>query len=91
MIRITATTQTREEVVLKLEGWLAEGDVALLAAEGEGHLRETERLVLELTGVEFIDSAGIELLQAWAAKGMVLRGGSPFVQVLLREHGLPSE
>ena len=91
MIRITATTQTREEVVLKLEGWLAAGDVALLASEGESHFQQTERLVLELTGVEFIDSAGIGLLQAWTAKGLVLRGGSSFVQVLLREHGLSGE
>ncbi|MBI2505211.1 MAG: STAS domain-containing protein [Candidatus Latescibacteria bacterium] len=74
--------------MLKIEGRLEGESVVLLAAEGEGHLQQTERLVLEIDEVKFIDHAGIQLLQRWARKRLVLQGGSPFVQVLLKEHGL---
>lgn len=88
MIRITVIAQDPKEVVLKIEGRLEGEDVVLLAAEGEGYLLQTERLVLEITEVKFIDQAGIQLLQRWARKRLVLQGGAPFVQALLKEHGL---
>ena len=88
MIRITVIAQDPKEVVLKIEGRLEGEDVVLLAAEGEGHLLKTARLVLEITEVKFIDQAGIQLLQRWARKRLVLQGGAPFVQALLKEHGL---
>lgn len=88
MMRLTVIVQTREEAVLRVEGWVAGPDVNLLETEGTCLLQQTRRLVLELQGVRFFDRAGIALLQRWSGPRLVLRGASPFVQVLLTQHGL---
>jgi anti-anti-sigma regulatory factor len=41
------------------------------------------RLVLDLSGVMFVDREGIELLRGLSARGASLSGGSPFVTALL--------
>jgi anti-anti-sigma regulatory factor len=88
MLRITVVEQTPEEVVLKVEGRVCRGNVALLEQEGEGYLKEAGRLVLDLGGVQFIDEAGAELLRRWAGEGVKMRGGSMFVQAMLKSYGL---
>ena len=88
MLRLTLVSQSAKEAVLKVDGWLAGADVALLEREGRRHLQEGKRLVLDLKGVKFIDPTGMDLLQQWAGAQLVLRGGSPFVQLLLKDHGL---
>ena len=88
MLRLTVISQTKEEAVLKVEGWVSGADVALLKEEGTRLLRETERLVLDLDGVQFIDREGIALLKRWSGKRLELRGGSLFIRGLLEEHGL---
>jgi anti-anti-sigma regulatory factor len=80
--------ETKREVVLKVDGWVSGSDVALLEEEGTRLLRESERLVLDLKGVRFIDRDGIDLLKRWAGDRLVLHGASPFLHVLLKEHGL---
>ena len=88
MLRVTVLSQSREEVVLKVEGWVSGKSVELLEQEGERWLRKCRRLVLELSGVRFIDSSGIALLERWPPQQVSLLGGSPFVRSLLRRHGL---
>lgn len=88
MLRITVVSQTRGEVVLKLEGWVSEENVTLLEQEGARHLLEAGRLTLDLTGVQFIDGAGIALLWRWSGERLTLRSGSPFLHALLTAHGL---
>jgi len=88
MVRLTVISQTEEDVVLKVEGWVSGADVALLEEEGTRLLGETERLILDVRGVRFIDREGIALLQRWWGKRLVLRGGSPFVRLVLEKHGL---
>lgn len=89
MIRIDVVTETREEVVLKVEGWLSGEDVALLESEGERCFEQQgRRLVLDLPGIRLIDEAGIRLLRRWSGEKLALRGASPFVQALLETHGL---
>ena len=88
MLRITMVSQTSEETVLKVEGWLSGEEVALLEQEGTGWLQKAKRLVLDLKGVKSIDEAGITLLQRWSGEALVLRGASSFVRALLRFHGL---
>ena len=88
MLRLTVTSQSAKEGVLVVDGWVAGKEVALLEQEGTRLLQEAERLVLELRDVRFIDRAGIELLQRWTGERLVLRGGSPFVRMLLERHGL---
>ena len=88
MLRITVISQTREEVVLKAEGWISGEHVHVLEEEGARWLDGTRRLVLDLSGVRFIDNAGIGLLQHWWGDRLVLQGGSKFVHALLEEHDL---
>ena len=88
MLRLTIVSQGVEEVVLKVDGWLAGENVGLLEREGMCHLQEAKRLVLDLKGVRFIDQAGIALLQRWSGERLVLRGGSSFVRMLLKDRGL---
>jgi ABC-type transporter Mla MlaB component len=88
MLRITLVSQTKKEVVLKLEGWVSEENVVILEQEGARHLREAGRLVLDLTGVQFIDETGIALLRRWSGERLTLRSGSPFLGALLTAHGL---
>ncbi|OGG46714.1 MAG: hypothetical protein A3F84_20335 [Candidatus Handelsmanbacteria bacterium RIFCSPLOWO2_12_FULL_64_10] len=90
MLRITVMSQTKEEVVLKVEGRVSGADVELLEQEGTRYLRDAGRLTLDLTGVRFIDEAGLALLQRWSGERLTLRGGSPFVCALLAAHGLLS-
>lgn len=88
MLRITVVEQTPEQVVVKVEGWLCRENVALLEQEGARWVGEIDRFVLDLSGVRFIDEAGAALLRRWAGEGVVVRGGSAFVQLMLESDGL---
>ena len=88
MVRLTVIVQTKEEVILKVEGWVSGVDVALLEEEGTRLLQQSERLILDLKGVRFIDREGISLLRRWSGKQLVLREPSPFLRTRLAEHGL---
>lgn len=88
MLRITVMSQTKKEVVLKVEGRVSGADVELLEQEGARYLREVRRLTLDLSGVQFIDEAGIALLRRWSGERLTLRDGSPFVRALLAAHNL---
>ena len=88
MLRLTVISRTDWEAVLKVEGWVSGADVVTLEYEGARLRQETQRLVLELKGVRFIDRKGIALLRRWSGEGLVLRSASPFVRTRLAEHGL---
>ena len=88
MVRLTVISQTEEEGVLKVEGWVSGADVEILEEEGARLLRQSERLVLDLDEVQFIDRKGIALLRRWSGERLDLRGGSLFIRGLLEQHGL---
>jgi len=100
MLRLTVRSRSATEIVLQVDGWVAEEDVALLAAEGDRVLAAGQRLVLELGGVMFVDAAGLALLERWGRlrlpgqagapwpPRLELRDGSPFIRRLLERHGL---
>ena len=88
MIRLTVTSQSVEETILKIEGWISGSNVALLDEEGTRLLGETQRLVLDLSDVRFIDREGIAVLRGWSGERLELRGASLFLRLRLREHGL---
>lgn len=88
MVRLTVRSQTPVEAVLQVDGWVAEEYVSLLEAEGERCLQQAKRLVLDLRGVRYLDEECIRLLQRWKGERLVLRGASPFIQVLLETYGL---
>ena len=91
MLRMTITAQTAREVVLAVDGKVAGSRVELLEREIRRHLEATGCLVLELDGLQFIDEAGLALLRQWTGRGLVLRGGSTFVQASLVAAGMESE
>lgn len=88
MLRITLVSESPEEAVLTLEGWVAGEDVAVLASEGQRLLLQTRRLVLELAGVRFIDASGLALLQGWSGPRLALRGASHYLRTVLGSEGL---
>ena len=88
MLRLTVVSQTHEEAVLKVDGWVSGANVRLLEKEGTRLLQVADRLVLDLSGVELIDVKGLVLLKGWSGKRLVLRGASRFVSKLLEAEGL---
>ena len=88
MVRLTVISQTKEDTVLKVEGWVSGADVELLEGEIMRLLGESDRLVLDLRGVRFIDQGGIALLKRWSGDRLVLRGLSLFLRTVLEEEGL---
>ncbi len=88
MIRLTVISQSGEETILKVEGQVSGSNVVLLEEEGTRLFRETQRLVLDLTDVRFIDQEGLAVLKRWSGDRLVLRGASLFLRTRLREHGL---
>ena len=91
MLRFTIRSQTPEEAVLQVDGWIAEEQVSLLAQEVTCLLRLSRRLLLDLKGVVFIDRAGLILLQEWRGERVRLLNGSPFIRELLARHRLHCE
>lgn len=91
MLRITSMEPACGQEVLKVEGWIAGEDVAVLERAGEAALARGHRLVLEMGGVRSIDAQGLALLAQWSRRGLALRGTSLFVRQLLERRGLRSE
>jgi anti-anti-sigma regulatory factor len=83
MLRITPTDDDGERT-LRLEGRLVEPWVGELL----GACRETagagRRLVLDLSGVTFVDAAGVACLRGLRDQGAALRGCSAFINELLK-------
>jgi len=91
MLRLTVRSQTPEEAVLQVDGWVAAEQVRLLGQEGTRLLRTSRRLVLDLKGVIFIDEEGLALLREGWGERIRLRNGSPFIRELLAQHHLKCE
>ena len=87
-LRITVVEESPEQAVLRLEGWVSGEGVGVLEAEGRMRLDRRQTLVLDLDGVHFIDEAGLDLLEGWAAGRLELRGGSLFIRTQLAGRGL---
>ena len=88
MLRIMVRSQTPEEVVLEVDGWLGGDDVDLLEQELARCHQEAKCLILDLDGVRFIDEEMLDSLKRQRARGVVLQGGSSFVRELLKTYEL---
>ena len=91
MLRITRASGVDGEHELRVEGWVAGEYVALLEQAGQEYWRDPGRQVLDLAGLQSIDQAGIALLQRWAEAGVVFRGCSPYIRIVLAQHQLRCE
>lgn len=86
MLRITTTRSAGRSVTLRLEGrvagrWIKELELAFVDAQAGG-----AAVTLDLAGVSFIESGGIEMLQGLGA--VRLENPSPFILELLKGGGL---
>lgn len=87
MLRITPRYRYHE-IVLVLYGKLIHPTVPIMEKEIRHHLARSSCLVLELDGLLFVDEDGLALLRQLIGRGLILRGGSPFVQALLAAEGM---
>jgi len=90
MLDLAILSDTPQTTVLAVTGWASGCSVPLLEQELARRGVPDRQLVLELSGLRFIDEAGLTLLERWVGDGMVLRGGSPFVRKVLEQRGLES-
>lgn len=88
MLRLAPLSRAGGEVVLAVVGWVVGRDVAVLEQEISRELARARRLVLDLGRTRSIDATGLDVLQRWSDRGLVLRGGSSFVRELLQRHGI---
>ena len=84
MMRITRVAGTDGVARLHIEGRLAGVEVSELAASCEAYLAARLPLLLDLSGVTFVDAEGLRLLQAAGRRGAALTGCSPFLGEMLR-------
>ena len=83
MLRITPTDDDGE-LTLRLEGRLVEPWVGELLGACREAAGAGRRLVLDFSGVTFVDAAGTACLRDLREQGAALRGCSGFIAELLR-------
>src|SRR5262245_26372896 len=84
MIRITPMQEDATVVRLRVEGRVTQQAVEELSGECEAVFANHRPLLLELSGVQFVDPAGVAVFHRLVQKGAVLTGCSGFLTELLR-------
>ena len=82
MLKLTATPDT-PSVTLRAEGELVERWVELMVEECRRLRVGSTALSLDLGGVTYVDSRGVECLRALAADGVTLVRCPPLIQLML--------
>ncbi len=82
-MRITRVAGTDGVARLSIEGRLTEAEVTELATSCEAYLAARHPLLLDLSGVTFVDAQALGVLHAVAQRGAVLTGCSPFLREML--------
>ena len=86
MIRISVAESTGDAVTLLVEGKVVGEAVDELRSACDRALAEGRRLTLNLSGVAFVDRAGVVVLRDLAARSVGLIHGSSFVSEQLKAH-----
>jgi len=71
-----------------MAGWVEGRDVALLEREMRRQGHGCQRLVLDLSQVEGIDTEGLALLRNWDGPKLVLCRASAYLRAVLMSQGL---
>ena len=79
MLRISVKESNAEVVTLRLEGKVAEDSVELLASSCAEVLTGPRQLILDFSGVSFVDKRGIELIHKLASSRAAVVNCSGFV------------
>jgi len=85
MLRLTRTTRLPHEVVLVLEGQLVAEWVELLEAECLTLLQADQKVLLDLSGVSYLDRRAARLLRELGARSVSLINTPPLVADLVTE------
>lgn len=83
MLRITTIDERDQTVRLKVEGRVVGAWVAELEHACNVFLAQKKQIVLDFSGVNFLDRQGIETLKKIAGKRVKISGASLWVQTLL--------
>ena len=88
MMRITEIEGDDRVARLRVEGDLTQRTVGELSASSASYLDGQRTLLLDVSGVRFVDPAGVEVLRDMEPRGAVLIGCSGFLRELLRSDAL---
>lgn len=87
MLRITQMEWSDQLALLRLEGQVIAGWVEELRNLCEVALRQEKRVVVDLTGVSFLDRDGTAFLASLKSRKVALVNAQPFVAELLKSAG----
>ena len=74
MMRIEVRSQTEQEVVLRVAGWVANPAlVRVLREEVDCWLEQGRRVVLDLAGLKALSPEGLALVHSWQGRPVELR------------------
>ena len=90
MLRVSINDSAKDEVILHVEGDGTNPSSGELERVVTTLVSEGKRVVLELSGVRFVDAPGVDLLHHWR-KSVALRDCTPFVNELLKARRSQSE
>ena len=88
-LRITRKKRSRSRATLVLEGKVAAEWAALLERECSGLLRSRPSLSLDLSGVTFVDRAGVRTLRRLSREGVGIVCSPGPVASVLEGEGIP--
>ena len=87
MLKITKIQESRNDVLLKLEGKITAQWAALLDGECRTFLRQNKAVYLDCSNVDFIDARGVEVLNNFPPIHVTLMSAPGFVTELLQIGG----
>jgi anti-anti-sigma regulatory factor len=87
MLKITKTETNGAKVILKLDGKITDQWAALLDGECRAAIRDGKRVELDCTGVDFVDSRGVQVLKSLPRKHLTLINAPGYMTELLRTGG----
>lgn len=87
MLKITTIQESRNDVLLKLEGKITDQWAALLDGECRSFLRQKKAVYLDCSHVDFVDGKGVEVLNNLPRKQVTLMSAPGFVTELLQIGG----
>jgi len=85
MLKLTTVVETKQEVILRLDGSVAGQWIGLLRESAESVLAEGLRLTLDLQNICFIDCEGLALIKGLMGRGVRQVNAPFFVAEQLRK------
>lgn len=87
MLKITKIQESENDVLLKLEGKIADQWAALLDGECRSYTRLKKTVSLDCSNVDFVDGRGVEVLNNLPRKQVTLMSMPGFVTELMQIGG----